>query len=187
MLYGDQPGSFPGFKHPAYQNAFQAGQRSAESQFEQVNPEYAYTGRRGRSIGIQAVTVPLLLVLVGGFSIAGFAYAAATNLAEIRASIGDLNTRFQDRFSRLDDKLGAYVQDINSRFAFMQSEMEAKTNDRWSKANHDLWCSRTEVKNPGWYCGRVNETTPAAVPPDLSAPPLGPSAPLGAWRTSGQK
>jgi hypothetical protein len=171
MTYGDPHGNFPGLNHPAYEY---------RADYRRVPPVE-------RAVGVQSVTVPIVLAVLSCFSIAGMAYAAATNLGEIRSSIVDLNTKMQDRIARLDDKLAAYVDVVNTRFAFVQNEIQSRTGDLWSRSDHELWCSRTELRNPGWKCGESQQKEPQPAQSDLGAPPLGPSSSLlGTWRTVGR-
>lgn len=91
--------------------------------------------------------MPLLMVLIGAVALVGATYTATTQFNEIKTAI-----------ERLGDKLTSELGTQANRIGRLEAEMQARTVDRYTKTEHELWCSRTEQANAanGWRCATLD-------------------------------
>lgn len=108
-----------------------------------------------RSTSVSSLNVPFLLVIAGAIALVsitgGITYSATIQFTEIRTAI-----------ERLTDKFIARSDSQDARIDRVERAMSEKTLDRYTRTEHELWCSRTEQANAaiGWKCanleGRLN-------------------------------
>lgn len=98
------------------------------------------------NVSVNKVNVPLLLVLIGAVALVGATYTATIQFAEIKSAI-----------ERLGDKLVNELTGQAAHISRLESEMNARTADRFTRSEHELWCSRTEQANAaiGWKCANL--------------------------------
>lgn len=117
-------------------------------------PEYVSYGMpapRSKSVSMDNITVPLILVFFGAAGLVSATYFATRELSDISNSLQSISRDVTDVRTTVNRKLGEYEEELSKR-----------TADRWSKTDHDIWCAKTEVINSaiGWKCAPV--TYPAA-------------------------
>lgn len=95
---------------------------------------------------IGKINVPLLLVMIGGVALVGATYTATIQFAEIKSAI-----------ERLGYKLVTELGGQSARIGRLEADMQNRTADRYTRTEHELWCSRTEQANAalGWKCGNL--------------------------------
>lgn len=100
-----------------------------------------------RDLPVNRISVPLLMVLIGAVALVGATYTATTQFSEIKIAI-----------ERLSDKLSSELGNQSGRIGRLEAEMQARTQDRFTKTEHELWCSRTEQANvnTGWKCAQLD-------------------------------
>lgn len=77
-------------------------------------------------------------------------YLVTSNFSEIKHALTDIATK-------MEDLKGDFVD----RISRVERDAEARTRDRYTRTQHDLWCARTEQVNAGigWKCADVDEPT----------------------------
>lgn len=114
------------------------------------HPEYydVHIDNRQRQTPMTNITVPLILVFVGGVGLVTATFYATRELADVHST---LQTISRD-VSQLRGKI---EQDIEE----LQEDLKHRTANRWSKYDHDVWCAKTEALNSaiGWKCAPVTE------------------------------
>lgn len=94
-----------------------------------------------KDVSVKAITVPILLVGSGAVALVMGTWFLATNLYTIQTSIEGIRV-----------SLNTYIASADGRISRVESEIEKIKANRWSIKDHELWCSREEVANPGWKC-----------------------------------
>lgn len=96
---------------------------------------------------VNSISVPLLMVLIGAVALVGATYTATSHLNEIKVAI-----------QRLGDKLAVDIGNHSDRIGRIETELQNRTADRYTRSEHDLWCSRTEQANiaSGWKCASLS-------------------------------
>jgi len=105
--------------------------------------EAIFVNNAPRDTSVNRISVPLLMVLIGAVALVGATYTATTQFNDIKVAI-----------ERLGDRLTAELGTQATRIGRLEAEMQARTQDRYTKTEHELWCSRTEQANitTGWKC-----------------------------------
>lgn len=86
--------------------------------------------------------VPLLNAVLIAVWLVGTSITLTLQWANVKTSISDLS---KDQVLR-DERL-------NSRLNFLERDSLLKDLSRWTRENHELWCAKTEQRNPEWKCG----------------------------------
>lgn len=110
---------------------------------------------------IKNTNIPLLMAVVAAMFLMGAAAAATRQLTGMEYAILDLGRKFD-----------AAVQSVSHRI----DRLEGQTQDRWTRTDHEFWCSRTEQINTanGWKCAESpgQKRVQNATPQGLSVPRL---------------
>lgn len=108
---------------------------------------------------ITKMTVPLLLVgsLVVFVSVG--TYLVTSNFSEIKHSLVDIASKMEDLKNNLADRIDR-----------VEREADVRSRDRYTRTQHDLWCSRTEQLNAGigWKCADVDENSRYKFAPQIN-------------------
>lgn len=112
------------------------------------HPEAVFLNAPREDTSITKMTVPLLLVgsLVVFVSVG--TYLVTANFSEIKHALTDIAEKMED-----------LKGDIADRISRVEREADQRTKDRYTRTQHDLWCSRTEQLNSsiGWRCADVDD------------------------------
>lgn len=112
------------------------------------HPEAVFLNAPREETSITKMTVPLLLVgsLVVFVSVG--TYLVTANFSEIKHSLTDIAEKMED-----------LKGDIADRINRVEREADQRTKDRYTRTQHDLWCSRTEQLNSsiGWRCADIDD------------------------------
>lgn len=97
---------------------------------------------------LNRVSVPFLLVLVGGVALVGLTWGAASQFGDVKATL-----------QRLEERIINATDTISRRVDRLEYDLESKTRDRYTQTDHTTWCNITEAVNVnnGWKCGRAPE------------------------------
>lgn len=106
---------------------------------------------------VERVSMNIVMAVSVGLFLIGSTAIATWQLFSIYAAIEGLRADLKSESERVSD-----------RVARLEREMAFRMADRWTAADHDLWCAITEKVNAksGWRCGTLNQKR--ALP---SAPP----------------
>ena len=112
------------------------------------HPEAVFLNAPREETSITKMTVPLLLVgsLVVFVSVG--TYLVTANFSEIKHALTDISEKMED-----------LKGDIADRINRVEREADQRTKDRYTRTQHDLWCSRTEQLNSsiGWRCADIDD------------------------------
>ena len=103
--------------------------------------------RGGTDVSLKSVSVPILLVVVGGVALVGITYAAATQFSAIQYSIDTMR-------AELGNKIENVAGGLADRITRVEQDADQRARDVWTRTDHELWCSRTEQAyiKTGWRC-----------------------------------
>lgn len=92
-----------------------------------------------RSWSVRDGNMPVVMVVSVVVFLTGLAVIGTRAFGSIEYAVLDMSR-----------KLDSVVSSMSSRM----DRMEARTADRWTRQNHDYWCSKTEQLNSkiGWRC-----------------------------------
>jgi len=108
---------------------------------------YMYPVPQSRETSISKLSVPFLLVFGGALALVsatgGITYSATMAFTQLKSSIDTLSEKVTQKLDSQDERIGRLERDVSDR-----------TADRYTRTDHDLWCSRTEQLNAklGWRC-----------------------------------
>jgi len=172
-----------GVKHmpPEYRAAYEAGQHEARGHYQEVpaSPHYVYVekpeeGFKSRS-SIEHLTVPIALAASVLVACMVGAFWTATQFANVQNSIENLYEKIENTFNPVVDRIRK-----------VELELERRTQSRWTKADHELWCARTEQANAhlNWRCGN-HIAGGGIMGRELESPPIwsGAKDAANAWQT----
>ncbi len=60
----------------------------------------------------------------------------------------------QNALTRIGDQLASFTTAFTKRVTQLETAIDESRQDRFTRTDHEIWCSRTEMLNPQWYCAR---------------------------------
>ena len=95
------------------------------------------------STSVERVTVPLILFLSSALFIGWASWFGATSINQIQSSVKELSV-----------VLNNYIQRQDERVDRIETVLERRTAERWTKTDQELFCAKTESipGNKGWKC-----------------------------------
>lgn len=95
---------------------------------------------------IDRVTVPLLLVVSAGAFIAWASWFGTTSINSIQSSVKDISVTLNNYIDRQDERVNR-----------LETVVERRNGEAWTKDDQALFCARTEAipQNKGWKCGET--------------------------------
>lgn len=95
-------------------------------------------------VPIHTITVPLLTVVLVGVWLIGTTFWLTFQFYATQAQIMDVKTEMKN-----------VGQSLSVRITTLERDSTVRLMTEWTRANQELWCSRTEQKNPNWKCGEL--------------------------------
>lgn len=127
-----------------------------------------------RETSVNKITMPVVMACTAALFLIAATYTATTQFGEIKYSI--------DRLTREITQMSNELTNRVNRLEQLDTE---RRKDAWSRADHELWCARTEALNADakFRCSDfgVHRIPPPSVPPLSTTPP--PDKPATGWRT----
>lgn len=99
-------------------------------------------------VPIHTITVPLLTVVLVGVWLIGTTFWLTFQFYATQAQIMDVKTEMKN-----------VGQSLSVRISTLERDSTVRLMTEWTRANQELWCSRTEQKNPNWKCGDLPQPT----------------------------
>ena len=125
-------------------------------------PAYGYAPQPKRTINAENITLPMLMVVSVLITTGIGAWWAGAQFTEVKNTM-----------ERLADKMSVLAVPINERISRIEADLTSRTQSRWTKADHELFCARTEQINAhiGWKCGN-HIVNGGVMGRDLDGPPI---------------
>jgi len=82
-------------------------------------------------------------MLVAG---AGVVWWGSQQFSDVKYGLREVNSR-----------LTSLSTEFGERFARSETEARARSMQRFTRADHQLFCARTEQINPNWKCGPIDD------------------------------
>lgn len=102
-----------------------------------------------KETSIFAINVPLAPAVLVGAWLIGTTIMLTVQWVTVKATLDGLSSSI----TLMGDKLSA-------RISFLEQDVMAKNLTRWTRDNQELWCVKTEQKNPNWKCGDLPTMLP---------------------------
>lgn len=101
-------------------------------------PTYVNEGQ-----SVTSLSIPIIIAVVILVSMMGVTYTATNEFANLRHTI-----------EKLADQMQGMAEGLGKRIDRVEDRIEKGTADRWTRKDHDYWCTRTEQVNAdlGWKC-----------------------------------
>lgn len=105
-------------------------------------------------VSFHAIHIPVGTVVALALWLVGSTFWVTYQMYGVQSLISELRHETQN--------LGA---GLSVRISSLEKDNTIKAVTDWTRANQELWCSRTEQKNPGWMCGDLPSigTTPGSM------------------------
>ena len=99
---------------------------------------------------VTKINMPILFVIPLVLFVATSVSLVVSNFSEIKSSLASLS-----------NKIERLAGDLGGRIDRVELEARQRSQDRYTKTQHDLFCARTEQVNSsiGWKCGDVEESS----------------------------
>ena len=117
--------------------------------------ENIYVGRgERRATSFESITVPILIVILGAAGLVSATYFATHELSQINSSLGPISRDVREVRDRFDREIERVKEDL-----------ERETADRWTRKDHEVWCSKAERINRTWRCPDMRDDRTEAFSP----------------------
>lgn len=131
----------------------------SDNQHQHHYPEAVFLNAPTSS-SVTKMTMPVVMFFGAMIIVTGAVWLAATQLTSLGYKIDSVKTELGNQIERLSGNLEARVSATEQR-------IEQGAKDRWTRKDHDYWCTRTEQLNAGWICaenpGERRTLKPSAV------------------------
>lgn len=95
-------------------------------------------------VPLHSITIPIMTVLACATWLVGTTFWLTWQWYAVQSSIQSMSGEVKS----LSSSLGL-------RITHLEKESTIKGLTEWTRANQELWCSRTEQRNPSWKCGEL--------------------------------
>jgi hypothetical protein len=118
---------------------------------------------------IDRVTVPFVLVVSAGAFIAWASWFGTTSINAIQSDIKSITVTLNNYIDRQDERVDR-----------LETALDRRTAERWTKNDQALFCAKTEAipGNKGWKCGETENGRATLESPSIWNGHLGPTAPV---------
>ena len=146
-----------------YYEGYARGQQEAMAHFKQVpsGPQYVRVDSGGEhhdqlTVGAHSVTLDYKTAAMVILTMLGAIWWGSQQFSSLQYELRDLSRNMTTLPQQFTQQIKLMGDAIGERMTRVEAELSARTASRWTRADHQIWCLKTEAENQqlGWRCAQ---------------------------------